>query len=103
MMSAKKGLISICSCILFALVFCKVTELGLVCNKGFCEWKSDTIYTGCPPDDVSVLEFTFFFSEQLPRPFMHIGANGKHTVHGTNIQQSDVSTSNTEADFPSDW
>ena len=44
-----------------------------------------------------------FLCEQLPRPFMHIGANGKHTVHGTNIQQSDVSTSNTEADFPSDW
>ena len=60
MMSAKKGLISICSCILFALVFCKVTELGLVCNKGFCEWRSDTIYTGCLLDDVSVLEFTFF-------------------------------------------
>ena len=40
-------------------MFCKVTELGLVCNKGFFEWRSDTIYTGCLPDDVSVLEFTF--------------------------------------------
>ena len=102
-MSAKKGLISICSCILFALVFCKVTELGLICNKGSVNgspirYIRDVFWMMC-----RYWNLLFFFSEQLPRPFMHIGANGKHTVHGTNIQQSDVSTSHTEADFPSDW
>ena len=97
-MSAKKGLISICACIVFVLVFCKVTELGLVCNNGFCEWRSNTIYTGCLPDDVSVLEFTFFNASS----YLDLSCTSVQ-IHGTDMQQSDVSTSNTEADFPSDW
>ena len=35
-------------------MFSPVSQLVLVRNKGFCEWRSDTIYTGCLPNDISV-------------------------------------------------
>ena len=60
MMSAEKGLVSVCACILFAYVSCQVAELGIICDKGFCQWRPNTIYTGCLPEDVPVLEFTYF-------------------------------------------
>ena len=97
-MSAKKGLISICSCILFALVFCKVTELGLICNKGSVNegpirYIRDVLRMMCRYWNLLLF---------LASSYLDLSCTSVQ-IHGTDMQQSDVSTSNTEADFPSDW
>ena len=64
-MSVKKCFFSLCVCISFARVFSPVSQLVLVCNKGFCEWRSDTIYTGCLPNDISVWNAIAFLCDSI--------------------------------------
>lgn len=85
--------VSVLLCICISFCFALYSQWGLLCGNGsYCEWRPNTLYTGCLPDDMTALPFICFDSSS----YIDLSCTSVQVV---NIQSSDLSCSRMSSSF----